>query len=168
MIDEFDLTFVLVIHEIKVNDFKKGIGHVGSQFTRKATTIISIEEINKNLFKLIPFKSRRDERKSPEIFRYCKETKQLVLANEFEKGELKLKKASTNEIAMKLIQFLSNKNEQLFSEIQDHITKELEISKRTFRSRIKNIRENEIIESLGYNLIEGTNGKNKTLKLERI
>jgi hypothetical protein len=150
-INQFDVTFLCLIHENPGSD--KARGHFGTELMNKASTVMQVrfekdaQNNDTDLIKVKYLKCRSTERYSPFYIRYCKEDRGLVLASDLEiqtAFDSKKTKANTEAITDFLGNVFAEKASLRRSEILEIIMDKFSIGKRTAEDRLKEIIENEV------------------------
>ena len=150
MCEDLGATFLLVIHENPGSD--KARGHVGTEAVNKSATVMHIgfeNGANGELSKLIQLKfikQRHSERLDPIPLVFSQETKSLELADSaFVKSmaEQRRKKVSSQEIVVKLIEYLKPQLDQ--KELLNALRKDFGCSLNTLKSRLDEIEADAVV-----------------------
>lgn len=149
-INRFDVTFLCLIHENPGNT-DKARGHLGTEILNKSSTVmqISFEKDNEqramDLIKINYLKCRNTKKHDPIYVQYSEEEKGLVIADNAsikEAMERKKFKAGISEITAVLPDILNAPTTR--DDLLDHLAIELDTSKRTLESRLKDMIEGKV------------------------
>ena len=147
-INEFDVTFLCVIHE-NPSSSDKARGHLGTELMNKASTVLKIGiEKEHDIIKLEFLKCRRSERFKNIYLFFSKENERLEIAEvemvkDIEKN--KQRKAPIKEVKKALLEFLSNGTKSK-KEVLEKLTHHFNCGNRTIEDRLKEI-ENGVFEN---------------------
>jgi hypothetical protein len=170
LINTSNVTFLLVIHENPFQSSTKARGHLGTELTNKATTVIKVGIDNNynNRPVKIEFIHNRLTKKLDDIhLEYCDEIKGFKISDTNVIINNRIKKYTIDDIFFDLMEkFKDNDSIKKSDYIKSGIEK-FNMSTRTLHTKIKMIKERKlfIIENQNYNLIEDKNGKAIMLKL---
>lgn len=147
MINEFNITFICIIHE-NPGQGEKARGHLGTELQNKASTQIqtSLEQIDDNhVIKIKYMKTRRSKRPDNFYAIYSESERGLIMADSdmvAKVERLKKLKADVYDVAECLMEILlvSMKREDLLNQLMNYF----DCSKNTINSRLKEIIENKI------------------------
>ncbi len=175
LINSYGVTFICVIHENP--DGFKARGHLGTEITNKASTVLQVALQNKKNvpehLKITCLKSRSSEKFKPIYLKYDSEASCLThvsLAEILESKDPKKIKGGAEEIVRFLEKTIEADKEYSKNEIFFLIENELKIKSRTIEARIKEISEKQLIFRIGgesYLLGSYMYKKFKKYKLER-
>ena len=149
-INRYDVTFLCLIHENPGNT-DKARGHLGTEILNKASTVIQIgfekdaENHNTDLIKVAYLKCRSSRKHEPFHVQYSDTEKGLIIADPFTTQatlDKKNQKALLTEITELLFHLL--KDPMPRKELLEVLTEQLDCSKRTIISRLKQIIENQV------------------------
>ncbi|MDP1814100.1 MAG: hypothetical protein Q8K92_06590 [Leadbetterella sp.] len=174
-INEFDISFIVLIHENPGLQTVKARGHLGTELMNKATTHLSIKEENDingiNFFKVSYLKCRNSKKYPPYFIKFDETARILKEVSDSELIELKNarnKKADNNDIAEHIAEIFEENILQ--SVLVDSIKSEFDIKDRTAQQRLRDIEEIPIpiigADGNKYRLIRA--GKPVTYRLELI
>lgn len=150
-INRYDVTFLCLIHENPGNT-DKARGHLGTEILNKASTVLQIgfekdaQNHNTDLIKVNFLKCRSSKKHDPFFVQYSNEEKGLVMADPFstqailDKKNHKAALSETTELLAHLLQ-----PEMSRKELIEALTEELDCSKRTIVSRLKQICDNAVV-----------------------
>ncbi len=150
-INRYDVTFLCLIHENPGNT-DKARGHLGTEILNKASTVLQIgfekdaQNHNTDLIKVNFLKCRSSKKHDPFFVQYSNEEKGLVMADPFstqailDKKNQKAALSETTELLAHLLQ-----PEMSRKELIEVLTEELDCSKRTIVSRLKQITDNAVV-----------------------
>lgn len=175
-INEFDISFIVLIHENPGFQTEKARGHLGTELMNKATTQLSIKEdseINDTKYYKISYLKCRNSKKYPPYFvKFDEEKMTLVLVNQEEFEELRNarnRKADFEEIADYFGSIWEENIQQ--SKLIELLNQEFDIKPTAARKRLKDIEEKQIpihgSDGLEYRLVNNAT-KPVTYRLEKI
>lgn len=170
-INRFDVTFLCLIHENPGNT-DKARGHLGTEILNKSSTVIQISfEKDKNqspmdLIRINYLKCRNSKKHSPLYVCYSEEERGLVIADGEiirEAADKKKFKAGISDIVELLPNLLVAKATR--DELLNHLENELDCSRRTLESRLKDIitEKVEIIDNNGFKCYLDKDVENKKI-----
>lgn len=173
LINNFNLTFVTVIHE-NPGISEKSRGHLGSELTNKAAAVIQIsgdkskDNKQSNLFQVTVLKNRYGIKPPPQFFTYDSIIKQLVSVDEtigtqYFKNETK-QKAEPSEVLQSLIDKYGNNNVFKKKDAVSFLMKHFNCSDKTITGRLSEIINSRSID--GIYLKQQKEGKEQTLIIE--
>lgn len=153
-INEYDTTFLGVIHENPSPKDNKARGHIGTEIVNKATTVMSVylAKESLDLFEVKFIKCRSTERYPSYYIKYSKLTKQLEIANATESQSATLLKAPYKAVIEFLIKSLISTTIER-KKLIAMLGIEFGCSGRTAIERIDNIYSSELLHEHGYELI---------------
>jgi hypothetical protein len=149
-INRYDVTFLCLIHE-NPGSADKARGHLGTEILNKASTVIQIgfekdsENHNTDLIKVAYLKCRSSRKHQPFYVQYSDTEKGLIIADPFSTQTIldkKNHKASLTETIQLLADFLSEPKSR--ADVIDFLIENLDCSKRTIISRLKQIIDTHI------------------------
>jgi hypothetical protein len=163
-INTFDVTFIIVIHE-NPGSADKARGHLGTEFTNKASTTFQISESDvKEVYKLKMLKSRVTKIYDELLLKFDPVVKNLVVVTD---SETQLK-AGEPEL-YKLCQVLANNRFATMErqELMGIVIKELGWGQRKIETMLKSLITNRtVIETgMGEAVLQKTRGKNTEYKM---
>jgi len=170
MINEYETTFICLIHENPSMFESKARGHLGTEISNKATTILKIgfAANSKTLIEVRMLKSRLTKKYSPIFLRLNSATEMLELADSVEVQSLKQTKANYDEIIPFLIEELSEKEIEAKTLIPK-IAFKYGCSRETATARMISLSATNSFNRYGYELIyEDVPGKKKNKKQFRL
>lgn len=152
MINNFDVTFLCVIHENPGHGTDKARGHLGTELSNKASTVMQVgfekdgNGRRTDLIKLNFLKCRSTKSHEPVFLEYSPVEKGLVLADESlirASSDAKRQKARLIEV----IEFLEQRIETSISatELVTELEDEFDCSKRVIERRLSQIISEEIL-----------------------
>ena len=169
-INRYDVTFLCLIHE-NPGSADKARGHLGTEILNKASTVIQIgfekdaQNHNTDLLKVAYLKCRSSKKHDPFYVQYSDTEKGLIMSDPFTTQTVldkKNHKASLSETLELLSQILAS--EMPRKELLELLMDELDCSKRTIISRLKQITDNAtVIEQNEVNHTLCTRTKNKEM-----
>ncbi len=150
-INRYDVTFLALIHE-NPGSTDKARGHLGTEILNKASTVIQIgfekdaQNHNTDLLKVAYLKCRSSKKHEPFYVQYSDTEKGLVIADSTTTQTIldkKNHKAALSETLDLLAQILVS--EMSRKDLIELLTDELDCSKRTIISRLKQITDTAIV-----------------------
>lgn len=179
MINQFDITFICIIHENPGFNSEKARGHLGTELMNKASCQLQIGyELNAqnkptDLIKVRPLKVRVGKAPEPFYLTYCDDFNGLIEANEDMINNVKQSKKQKADIeAVKdfLYKHLPQKTKMPLSELSNLLKDHFKCSHNTIRERIKRMIETKEIvgyhDGLPYFLSESKEGREKYYSLK--
>ena len=150
-INRYDVTFICLIHE-NPGSTDKARGHLGTEILNKASTVIQIgfekdaQNHNTDLLKVSYLKCRSSKKHDPFYVQYSDAEKGLVLADP-NTTQTVLDKKNHKAALSETLDLLSNIliSEMPRKELIELLTEELDCSKRTIISRLKQITDNTMV-----------------------
>lgn len=145
-INKHDVTFICLIHENPGTGFEKARGHLGTEITNKATTVIQVgfeKDATGNpldILKIHFVKCRNTRKHSPTYAYFSELEKGLVLADQSAVAEMieaKREKATLEEVKSELTILLTGPMKK--TDLYEHLTKDLRCSDSTINTRLKEI-----------------------------
>jgi len=169
-INRYDVTFLCLIHE-NPGSADKARGHLGTKILNKASTVIQIgfekdaQNHNTDLLKVAYLKCRSSKKHEPFYVQYSDTEKGLIIADPNDTQiilDKKNHKAALSETIELLSQILVS--EMPRKDLIELLTDELDCSKRTIISRLKQITDNAtVIEQNEVNHTLCTRAVNKEI-----
>ena len=150
-INRYDVTFLCLIHE-NPGSADKARGHLGTEILNKASTVIQIgfekdaQNHNTDLLKVAYLKCRSSKKHEPFYVQYSDAEKGLVMSDSTTTQTIldkKNHKAALSETLDLLAQILVS--EMSRKELLELLTDELDCSKRTIISRLKQITDTAMV-----------------------
>jgi phage baseplate assembly protein W len=145
-INAHDVVFLCLIHENPKSD--KARGHFGTELMNKASTVMQVGfekdayQNDTNIIRVKYLKCRSTARHTPFYFRYCDQTKELVLANANEITTLinsRKHKANLDDVKDTIEMLLADGSEMKRKDFIEKIKSEIDASVRTIEARLKEI-----------------------------
>lgn len=145
-INKHDVTFICLIHENPGVGSEKARGHLGTEITNKASTVIQVGfEKGSDIIKINFIKCRNSKRPMPTYAYYSEIEKGLVLADSKlvqEAMDNKREKATLEQVKKELTILLTGAMSR--SDLYKHLMDEFNCSERTITGRLKEIIEGSI------------------------
>jgi hypothetical protein len=171
-INEFDVTFLCLIHENPNSD--KARGHFGTEIMNKSSTVMQVrfekdaQQNDTNLIRVKYLKCRSTERFTPFYIKYCKDAKGLVLAdaNEIQNvSNARKSKAPIDDIIEFLELYLGDGEQTFRTDLLDKLCKDFDCSQRTIEDRLKEIikSQSEIFNKSGESCMLSKGAVDKTV-----
>jgi hypothetical protein len=172
-INSSNVTFLLVIHENPAQTVFKARGHLGTELTNKASTVIkvSIDKNYDNSPVRVEFIHNRLTKKLDDIYLdYSDEIKGFVLAENIQRIIQPVKKITIDVIIEDLKERFEVSDSINKKEFIEETAKKHNITERTIYEKIRRIREHSIIILNGnkYHLTEMKDGRQNFLSLSEI
>lgn len=176
MINEFDITFICVIHE-NPGAGQKARGHIGTESLNKASTQIQVSihelDLGKEAIKVKYLKTRRSKRPADFYMCYSETENCLVLPD---KGTMKYikksgkSKADIDDVTEYLLETLIARTTR--QNLLEDLCTAFECAKNTMLSRLKEIVDTPLEikggeEGVVYHLIKKKEGKETFYELEK-
>lgn len=140
-INKHDVTFICLIHENPGVGSEKARGHLGTEITNKASTVIQVGfEKGSDIIKINFIKCRNSKRPMPTYAYYSDIEKGLVLADSklvLEAMDSKKEKATLEQVKKQLTILLTGAMTR--TDLYTHLKDEFDCSERTITERLKEI-----------------------------
>lgn len=149
-INQFDVTFLCVIHE-NPGHSAKARGHLGTELTNKSSSVMQVgyeqdaSGKDTELIRVKFLKCRNTKRHEPFYLKYCDTFKGLVLADEEEVNRLseqRKAKAMPVEVAEKIEKYLLDEPMKS-SDLVELLMKDFDAGRRTIEERLRDIIEGD-------------------------